>query len=403
MTSSQDLAVRPLSDALDGFNLDLVVSGSIGAVESVRLVRALRRLGAEIYPWLTRGGSQFATETALSWAAARPTIERFEGSASHIALRDGCIVAPASASILAKIAQGMTDSPASALVASYLGQKKPVLLVANMHDSLLDSPFVAQNLKTLASYCTILNARQEEGKQKFPEPQALADEISHFFRKQRWLKTASANAPKVLLTMGTTRGYIDSVRYISNYSSGGLGTEITHEFYRQGFRVHTIAGPSAILPRSYSSLTRVETNAEMSAAVTAEASADLGAAIFAASVLDFIPESKHAGKIRSDEELKVTFVKTPKIIAQLSQNIPMKVGFKLEAERNEKSAALAAAYIDRYRLSHLIMNVKDDVDEKRHRAFIYQNAKDAPETLDSKEAIARFLAREASRILLGSN
>lgn len=399
MTSSQDLAVQPISDALQGQNLDLVVSGSIGAVESVRLLRALRRLGADVYPWLTKGGAQFTTEMSLAWAAARPCIREFSGDASHIALRDACIVAPASASMIAKLAGGLTDSPASALIASYLGQKKPVLLIANMHDSLLESPFVAANLERLAPFCTILTARQEEGKQKFPEPQTLADEIAHVLKRRSLLSADQRTAPKILLTMGTTRGYIDSVRYISNYSSGALGTEIAHEFYRRGFAVHVVAGPSAIMPRSYTKLHQVETNAAMSRAVQAEETPDLAAAIFAASVLDFVPDQTRSGKIRSDEKLEVNFVKTPKIIAEVQQKLRMKVAFKLETSWDSNSSALAEKYLDRYQLSHLVMNVKDEVDEKRHRALVFQDAKNKPEELRGKRDVATYLAKEATRLL----
>ena len=97
---SSDLLVNLSSDALAGKLIDVVVSGSIGAVESVRFIRSLRRLGAEVQPWLTKGGSMFTTETALSWAAARPCRMSFEGTASHISMGDACVIAPASASML---------------------------------------------------------------------------------------------------------------------------------------------------------------------------------------------------------------------------------------------------------------------------------------------------------------
>lgn len=399
MTLSQDLAVQTISSSLQGQSIDLVVSGSIGAVESVRLVRALRRLGAEVYPWLTRGGAQFVTELSLAWAAARPCVQNFSGEASHIALRDACVVAPASANIIAKIAQGITDTPASALIASYLGQNKPVLILPNMHDSLLASPFVEANLQNAARFCTVLAAREEESKQKFPEPRVLADEVSHRLQQAHRRSQGGLVPPKILVTMGTTRGYIDSVRYISNYSSGALGTEIVHELHRHGFAVEVVAGPSTILPRSYTKLQQVETNEAMGAAVDAAAGPDLAAAIFAASVLDFVPEQTRSGKIRSDENLEVKFVQTPKIIAQIQRELRMKVAFKLETQWNPESPQLAKTYLNRYQLSHLLMNIKDEVDARNHRALAFRSSMENPLELGSKSEVASYLTQEALRLL----
>ena len=179
MTSS-DLQVNSISNSLSGKSIDVVITGSIGSVESVRFLRSLRRLGADVFPWLSKGAFQFTTETAVSWAAAQPVTTEFSGTASHIALRDACVIAPASASIIAKIANGITDTPTSALIASYLGQGKPVLLMPNMHDSLLQAPAVSENLNKISSWIHMLQPRQEEGKQKFPEPKHLADQVSLF-------------------------------------------------------------------------------------------------------------------------------------------------------------------------------------------------------------------------------
>ncbi len=388
MVASSDLAVEQISDALQGRRLDVIVSGSIGAVESVRFLRSLRRLGAEVQPWLTKGGALFTTDTALSWAAANPCRTQFEGTASHIALGDACIIAPASSSIIARIAAGQTDTPTSALIASYLGQKKPVYLVPNMHDSLHDSPFVQENLQKISPYVTILGARREEDKQKFPEPAILADHVAHKLNQR------PAN---ILITLGTTRGYIDDVRYISNYSSGALGSRIAEELYRQGFQTTVVHGPSPIAPRTFTSLQDVETNAQMEEAVRTAEKSGIKGAIFAASVLDFIPKDKVSGKIRSHEELKVEFQATPKIIGAIQGNLGFKVGFKLET--GELAESLARDYLTRYKLSHLVMNNLQKVSAKAHEADVWRADGSALKHVAGKETIARLLAAEAKKIL----
>jgi len=385
---SSDLAVELGSDALAGKNIDVVITGSIGAVESVRFLRSLRRIGADVQPWLTQGGALFTTETAVSWAAARPCRTSFEGSASHISLGDACIVAPASASFIAKIASGITDTPAAALVASYLGRKKPVFIVANMHDSMFESPFVQDNLKKIRTYCQVLEARREEGKQKFPEPAVLADQIAHAINHRN---------QHILITMGTTRGYIDDVRYISNYSSGALGSRVSEEFYRQGFLTAVVQGPCPIKPRVYTKLVPVETNEEMGAAVKDIERLGVQGAVFAASVLDFVPTARKTGKIRSTEDLHVQFQSTPKIISSVESPLAFKVGFKLET--SAASTELAQLYLSKYNLSHLVMNQLQHVSATAHTADIWRPLQGPSKNIEGKVAIARFLVNDAKKIL----
>lgn len=389
--SHSDLHVDTFSDALAACTLDLVVTGSIGAVESVRFVRALRRLGASVKVSLTKGGSQFITETALAWASAQAVSSQFTGDASHIALNSACVVAPASASFIGKIANGIADTPATALVASYLGQKKPVIFVANMHDSLFQSPFVQENIARLRSCCHFLEARVEEGKQKFPDPRSLADEVAHS------LNSMKGNKAHVLISMGTTKGFIDEVRYISNYSSGALGSKISEELYRQGYQTTVVAGPCPIKPQVYSRRIDIETNDELQSACQQALENGAEIAILAASVLDFVPSEKRAGKIRSDEQLTVNFVQTPKIIANIHPKSGIKIGFKLEAELDEaKALEIAAQYFARYQLSYMVLNALSAVDASRHQAFLVSaKAQDQLQAkiVEGKQGIALEIAK----------
>jgi phosphopantothenoylcysteine synthetase/decarboxylase len=173
--------------------------------------------------------------------------------------------------------------------------------------------------------------------------------------------------------MGTTRGYIDDVRFVSNYSSGKLGTLIAEELYRHGVQTDVICGPCPYQPRSATHLTRTETNDEMEDAVRQAVKGGARAGVFAASVLDFVPEQAASGKLSSQEHtsLTVNLRRTSKIIAGVQ--IPIKVGFKLEVGLNaEMARKLAQTYINRYGLTMLVVNDLADVDEKRHRALVFE-------------------------------
>ena len=157
--------------------------------------------------------------------------------------------------------------------------------------------------------------------------------------------------------MGTTKGFIDDVRYISNYSSGGLGTAISEELYRWGFSTEVVCGPCEIKPKSFSNMIHVETNEQMLEACQKSLAGNNSALVMLASVLDFVPEKKLSGKLSSSEELRVDFKKTDKIIAQLQPSSGLKVGFKLESELPlEKASSIAKSYMTKYSLSYMVLN-----------------------------------------------
>jgi phosphopantothenoylcysteine decarboxylase/phosphopantothenate--cysteine ligase len=388
-----DLHVNPISDALAGKRVDVVISGSIAAVESVRFIRSLRRLGADVTPWLSHGGSQFITPMAIAWAAGKDPIMGFSGSASHIATGDAVVIAPASANMLTNIARGTTDSHCTALVASALGQKKPIAILPAMHDSLKLAPAIQKHLETITSWANVrvLGPREDEGKQKFPDPETLADHIAHFINHPKRPKLP------VLITMGTTRGYIDDVRYISNYSSGKLGSIISEELYRQGYTTTVVAGPSEIKPRVFGKLQNVLTTSEMLHDCEQAASSGLSAGIFCASVLDYEPSQKTMGKLKSGHEnLTVAFMPTQKIIQKINIPSGIKIGFKLEVGlSNQQAETIASDYIKKYNLDSLIVNELKSASSSKHEALAFTKhaADQAPTALSSKTEIANFIAR----------
>ena len=391
MTSS-DLNVTHLSDALKGRRIDVVVSGSIAAVESVRFIRSLRRLGAEVTPWLTQGGSQFITPMALEWAANHSCITNFSGTASHICMSDAIVVAPASSSFIGRIAAGQTDTPTAALVASALGQTKPVLILPAMHDSLAQAPSYRAHIAEVATWdgVKILTSRLEEGKRKFPEPSTLADQVAHELNRK------AKDPNKILLTMGTTRGYVDDVRYFSNYSSGKLGSTIAEELFRNGYQTIVVAGPSEFKPKVASELINVRTTKEMLDACQKEAAGTFGA-IFCASVLDYEPSEVTSGKLRSGaKDLTIQLKPTPKIIEQVKISGSVKIGFKLETDLTSvKAKDIAADYCKKYKLSALIANNLSAVSATSHKAWAVTVKQQVTE-LGSKQDIARYIIDQLS-------
>ena len=237
MSSTNDLAVIPLSNALKNKSLDLIVTGSIAAVETIKFIRSLRRLGAIITPHLSFSAKEFVTQKALDWAANKIAGNQYLAADTfHIAQNEALIIAPATANFISKIANGIADDPLTSLTASYLGQNKPVFFVPTMHESLYNNPLFQTNLNTLLKHAHFFLPCMDEGKLKFPEPNYLANEIAHH------INASKIKNNKVLITMGSTRNFLDDIRYISNFSTGKLGTLTAEELYRYGFKTHVVCG-----------------------------------------------------------------------------------------------------------------------------------------------------------------
>lgn len=387
MTSEKlsDLHVEPISNSLSGLTVDLVVSGSIAACEATKNIRALRRLGAETSVFLTRGGAKFTTATSLEWASAKKVTLEFDGRASHIASGDICCIAPASASILEKVVSGSTDTPEGALIQSYLGSKRPILVLPCMHASLWASPQVQMNAERLKQRGLLfIEPLVEEGKLKTPPPDILADQVSHAYHLSR-----NPTLIKGTVCMGSTKGYFDDIRYISNYSSGALGSMLVEELYRFGIQVSVICGSCQVKPRVWSELKMTETNDSMLNAVNDTPLQDF--TIMLAAVLDYVPARRHAGKLRSGEgRQNIELTPTPKIISKLSQlGKKANIGFKLEPVLDSNTIDQAKSYLEKYSLSHMVANSFESIKKGGYEARILSADSNVP--IESKPDLVRKL------------
>ena len=360
-----DGVVKSLSTVLDGKHFDWVVSGSIAAVEVVKAIRALRRLGASVRVTLTTGGQQFITAESCAWASGQPVITSYRQFGEHLATRDFLVIAPMSASFAAKVVAGISDSPGLALVASYLGCRRPIVGHLNMHRSLHDNPLWQRAIAQLQQHVHLIEPTVEEGKHKFKSPSDFANDISHFCHK-------SDN--QVLITMGRTEGYLDEVRYLSNTSTGQLATMIAHELYRYGFATHIVGGPSDHYPSCYTTMTRVKTPDEMGRACQGVLNDKrITTLVMTAAVLDFIPTKTVVGKISSQQPtLKLELVAVPKLVKNLNPAPQTTILCKLLATFDpQNDLQVIRDYLNRTPCSLLIVNSLADLREENYRSYLF--------------------------------
>ncbi|MDD9949997.1 MAG: hypothetical protein OXT67_00380 [Zetaproteobacteria bacterium] len=395
-----DLDIQAISSSLQGYKLDFVVAGSIGAVEAVKSIRALRRLGAVVYPWLTKGGAQFVTRTALEWASGGQTVQTtFDGKHSHVGVRDGLVIAPCSANFLSSVVAGQLLDPSLALTAAYLGAGKPVMALPCMHDSLFDSPFVSVVLARAQQHISFLQSEDEEGRKKYPScAQTFADEISHRLR-------ASCHSPHVLVTLGGTRSSIDPVRFVGNYSSGALGSLITEELYRHGYGVHVVHGFAPRLPRCYTSKKMCSTNEAVleECRRVLSSHSDCGL-VMAAALLDYGVDQRESEKLKTADRphLVVELSRQVKVLHKLlelkSTQAPW-IACKLETGVSEVQAAcLAQEYMDKYALSHFVVNDFAKISATEHEAFLFQRSADV-NTMDLVQGKQKLAQEVSARMM----
>ena len=327
-----------------GRRVVLGVTGGIAAYKSILLARRLTRLGAEVDVVLSRSAREFVTPLSFEGVTGRPVLTELfsvEGAARHIRLgreADVICVAPATADLLARAAQGRADD---LLTTTLLVTRAPVLLCPAMNDRMWDHPQVRAN----AAHCRDalgyrllgpaegpLAVGEAEGPGRMVEPDDVVEHLG------RLLTPAGAlGGRRVLITSGPTREPLDPVRYLGNRSSGRMGFALAAAAWRRGAEVVVVSGPTELAPPSGVELVRVETAREMARAV-AERMPDVDVAVFAAAVADYRPEDpadRKRKRSRDGETWSVALAANPDVAATtipLGRPGAVKVGFALETE-----------------------------------------------------------------------
>jgi phosphopantothenoylcysteine decarboxylase/phosphopantothenate--cysteine ligase len=325
---------------LAGKEIVIGVTGSIAAVETVRLIHALRRKGARVQPVMSDAAQGIIHPDALTYASGRQAITRLSGFVEHVTFcGDGgsaslLLIAPCTANTIGKIAYGIDDTPVTTFATTALGSGMPVLIVPAMHHSMFRHPAVVRNIRTLESWGVgFAGPRIEEGKAKIAD----IDEI--VLRCERAVLNKPLSGKKVLITSGACREPVDDVRVLTTRSSGRMGGELALEAYRLGADVTVVHND--ILPCVQN--VPVETAGGMLDAVRKylkKGSPDLY--ISAAAISDFAPK-RVDGKIASGKPVTIDLSPLPKLIDHVLEHSETRViAFKIGRTPLPEAKALLA-------------------------------------------------------------
>lgn len=354
---------------LQGKKIILGISGGIAAYKSVYLLRLFIKAGAEVQVVITPSGKEFITPVTLSALSGKPVISEFftanTGSwNSHVDLglwADAMVIAPATASTIAKMANGVADNM---LITTYLSAKAPVFIAPAMDLDMYAHPSTQHNLTLLREYGNhIIEPASGElashlvGKGRMEEPERILEIVDDFFGHSEDL-----SGKHVIVTAGPTYEKIDPVRFIGNYSSGKMGYAIAENCASRGATVTLISGPVSIKAKHPSiKVINVESAVEMyNASVDIFPSCDV--AVMCAAVADYAVENQSIHKIKRDHDdvPVIKLKKNPDIAAKLGslkKDNQILVGFALETDNEE---ANAAGKLRKKNLDFIVLNSLSD-------------------------------------------
>ncbi len=365
--------------ALSGRTIALAVTGSIAAYKSVEVARLLVKRGARVIPVMTAGAARFVGPLTLSGICGEPVASdmwdpKFAGE-MHVAIAqqaDAIAIVPATADILARIAQGRADDLVTALL--LCARDVPVIAAPAMHPRMWAHPATQENVAVLSGWSgrghvQIVGpvdgpvASGESGLGRMSDPEAIVQSIEAALATRRTERDLAGL--RIVVTAGPTLEDLDPVRFLGNRSTGKMGFAIAERAAARGASVVLIAGPVSLPTPRGAGRVDVRSALEMQRALQAALGADAAGAdalVMAAAVADYRPAVASATKLKKEgESAAVTLVRNPDLLAEVgaargARRRPVLVGFALETGRGEQLVAYARAKLAAKKCDFVVAN-----------------------------------------------
>ncbi|MCD1294797.1 bifunctional phosphopantothenoylcysteine decarboxylase/phosphopantothenate--cysteine ligase CoaBC [Methanocella sp. CWC-04] len=378
------------STSLAGKKIILCVTGSIAAVESIKLARELIRNGAEVQGVMSEAAKTIIHPWALEYATGRKAITEITGDVEHVAYcgkreeaYDLLLIAPCTANTISKIASGIDDTTVTTFATTAIGSKIPIMVVPAMHGTMFDHPIVQENIKKLESIgVRFLMPKIEEKIAKLPEN----DEI--VLNAERILSSSPLKGKKILITSGPNFEEIDPIRVLTSRSTGRMGTEIALEAFRSGADV-TVVHRHRLGIRGIKEIF-ADSAADMMNAVMNELRTGYDIYISAAAISDFtvVPSSE---KISSSGPVTITLRPAEKILERVRHEFPAVfiVAFKAETVGEDELVERAIKKMDSSGANMVVANRFGGVrDIEVNDVFIIQADGTVSRSSGKKRAVA---------------
>ncbi|MBQ1279615.1 MAG: bifunctional phosphopantothenoylcysteine decarboxylase/phosphopantothenate--cysteine ligase CoaBC [Bacteroidales bacterium] len=387
---------------LKGKHIIVGVTGSIAAYKTAILVRALVKEGAEVKVIMTETAKKFITPLTLATLSKNPVLVEFFDPEngqwnSHVSLglwADMYLIAPVTASTLAKMAYGVADN---LLVTTYLSSRCPVFVAPAMDLDMFAHPSTQKSLEILRERgVTVVEPAAGElasgldGKGRMEEPEKIVEQVIRHFSKK-----ATFSGKRVLITSGPTREPIDPVRYLTNNSSGKMATAIAQELAFRGASVTVVSGPAAVKPKqSDIQVIDVVTAEEMYQATIAQYEQGADIVVLCAAVADYTPAQKSSVKMKKKgDNVTLELLPTKDIAAcvgKIKRDGDILVGFALETDNEFDNAQdkLARKNLDMIVLNSLRDEGAGFAGDTNKVNIFFKNGERSSYPLKSKQSVA---------------
>ena len=379
------------SKKLSDKRIVLGVTGSIAAVECVKLSRELIRHGAEVFPVMTRSSTRIIHPDSLEFATGNKPIIELTGKTEHVSFCglvkgpvDLLLISPCTANTISKIARGIDDTSVTTFATTAVGSRVPILIVPAMHLSMYDHKVVQNNIKKCKKIGVKFVGPYIVGnKAKMPDIDEIVANVIREIGKNDLVNK------KILVIGGSTAESIDDVRVLSNLSSGKTAISLVKNAFFRGADVELWYGCSEEPVPEYINAIKFQSISDLLKLLKSKDLKKFDAIFVCAALADYIPK-KHAGKISSGKnKLVLEMLPAPKIVMQLRKLSPKSkiIGFKVESKK-DKLKQKAFELLKKNNLDFVVANtVSAFGSDKNEILIIHKNGKAA-----SKKGTKEILA-----------
>ncbi|MBO4356554.1 MAG: bifunctional phosphopantothenoylcysteine decarboxylase/phosphopantothenate--cysteine ligase CoaBC [Candidatus Methanomethylophilaceae archaeon] len=321
-------------DGLLGKTIVMGITGSIAAVECFGVIRELVRNGADVIPVMTEDALKIVTPDSMEFASGFKPITELTGLTEHITLLNGddsadlLLIYPATANTISKIANGIDDTVVTSMATVALGAGIPIAIAPAMHQAMYDNPAVVDNIERLDSWGVEFIGPRMDGERAKISP---ADEV--VANVKRILSDSPLKGKKVLVIGGRSEEPIDSMRLISNRSTGKMAVCMAEAAFERGAKTELWMGACSVKLPEYIPTVRFDSVEDL-AELTEEIDHDI--VIVPAALSDFKMKDVRDGKISSDSDLTLELDPAPKILPMITSRCKTVLGFKAESGLTEE-------------------------------------------------------------------
>ncbi len=356
------------STKLRGKTVIMGITGSIAAVECFGTIRELIRHGADVYPVLTPEALKLVTPDALEFASGHRPVTDLTGRTEHITMMaarsaDLLLIYPATANTVSKIANGIDDTPVTSMATVAVGAGIPIAIAPAMHDSMYRNPAVAENIERLKSWgISFIGPRRDGVRAKV----ASKDEVVAWTFKI--LSRDFFHGKRLLVIGGRSEEPIDSMRIITNRSTGMMSVELAKRAFERGADVELWMGGCSVELPDYIPTRRFETVSDL---VSMVEGIDHDAVLVPAALADFAPHDIASGKIPSDEGFGLELDPVPKVLPLIRGRCGVVIGFKAESGLTRQGLVdRARSRLELYDLAAVVANDVDVVGRTSSAAIL---------------------------------